>query len=146
MSAGNEADQEYTSQSLESLFFINKVIGLIAMVKAIIIDLHKRDLICTQQKDVLRSLTRLSKPNRSIKDLPETVEQQRNAWAGMVEIANKTYESLRDHRSHTTTSNCLRNANVQSSRGGFSTTWLIVYIVHHSNDHAPFNVCSSYSL
>ncbi len=95
-SADIEADQEDTSQSLDSLFSINEEIRLIAKVKAIINDLHKIDFICSQQEDVLRSLTKCSKVSRSIHDLCETVENRRKAWAGMADTATKTYESLRD--------------------------------------------------
>lgn len=95
-SADIEADRADTSESLNSLFSINEEINLIARVKGIIHDLHKIDFVCSQQEDVLRSLTKCNKPSRSIRDLCETVARRRDAWAGMADTANKTYESLRD--------------------------------------------------
>lgn len=91
-----EANQADASQCLDSLFSINKEIQLIARVKAIINDLHTIDFVCSQQQDVLRSLTKCTKASRSIRDLCETVEHRRQAWAGMADTANKIYESLRD--------------------------------------------------
>jgi CorA-like Mg2+ transporter protein len=91
-----EADMDSSAQGLDSLFTIDKEITLMAKVKAIINDLHKIDFIIGQQIDVVRSLEKYSKASRSIRDLCETVEHRRNAWSGMADTANKTYESLRD--------------------------------------------------
>lgn len=95
-SAAMEADMDGSAEDLDSLFTIDEEITLIAEVKTIINDLHKIDFVIGQQQDVLRSLEKCSKASRSVRDLCETIEHRRNAWAGMADTANKTYESLRD--------------------------------------------------
>ena len=84
------------SRELDTLFIIRQETELMEKVNDILSDLRKIDFVCSQQQDVLRSLVKSSKPSRSLRDLYETVEYRRQAWAGMAITAKGTYDSLRD--------------------------------------------------
>lgn len=90
----NVSTTSMTAQ-LDSLFSIRDELKLLQRVEAIISDLHKIDFLCSQQTDVLYTLSKpTNRSSRSLNDLFETAKHRRRMWSDMAESALATQNSL----------------------------------------------------
>ena len=100
------------TEELDSLFSVKEQLKLLRRVEKIMSDLHKIDFLCSQQTDVLYTLSKpSSRSSRSLTELFETAKHRRKMWADMAATAQDTRDSL-----HNLLDLKQRQANVSEAR------------------------------
>ena len=92
-----KAGPEEIATILDDLSCINQEVCLMSQIKFIQNELEQIDFLCAQQRRVFTALLRINgKSRRSLCNVYDIAEERREAWAGIAQTANQTYQSLQD--------------------------------------------------